>query len=150
MNRNCGNSWHPKLSLVTALYNWLGSMRNLGGSNALVVSDPGVLAAGWRNKSLPASKLLVWSPRSSRGLPPIRASTKRLQGQVCMPKKGCYVIIAVGGGSVIDCAKCIGLLAANQGDLRELFGVDNVRAPMPPTICIPTTAGTPPMSRSLP
>jgi alcohol dehydrogenase class IV len=48
----------------------------------------------------------------------------------------------VGGGSVIDCAKCIGLLSANPGDLRALVGVDNVGAPMPPTVCVPTTAGT--------
>jgi alcohol dehydrogenase class IV len=57
-------------------------------------------------------------------------------------EQGCDIIVAVGGGSVIDCAKGIGLLAANQGGIRELVGVDNVGAPMPPTICIPTTAGT--------
>jgi alcohol dehydrogenase class IV len=42
----------------------------------------------------------------------------------------------------MDCAKGIGLLAANQGTIRDFVGVDNVGAPMPPTICIPTTAGT--------
>jgi len=62
-------------------------------------------------------------------------------GAVVYAEQGC-AIIAVGGGSAIDCAKCIGLLAANQGRIRDFVGVDNVGAPMPPTICIPTTAGT--------
>ena len=63
-------------------------------------------------------------------------------GAAVYAEEGCDILVAVGGGSAIDCAKCIGLLAANRGDLRDLVGVDNVGAPMPPTICIPTTAGT--------
>ncbi len=63
-------------------------------------------------------------------------------GATVYAEQGCDVIIAVGGGSAIDCAKCIGLLSANPGGLRVLVGVDNVGAPMPPTTCIPTTAGT--------
>ena len=63
-------------------------------------------------------------------------------GAVVYAEQGCDIIVAVGGGSVIDCAKGIGLLAANQGGIRDLVGVDNVGAPMPPTICGPTTAGT--------
>lgn len=63
-------------------------------------------------------------------------------GAVVYAEQGCDIIVAVGGGSVIDCAKGVGLLAANNGGLRDLVGVDSVSAPMPPTICIPTTAGT--------
>jgi alcohol dehydrogenase class IV len=52
------------------------------------------------------------------------------------------VIVAVGGGSAIDCAKAIGIVHANGCDIREMEGADQVEMPGPPLICIPTTAGT--------
>lgn len=52
-------------------------------------------------------------------------------------------IIALGGGSVLDCAKAAAAVAAGQYDIRHYFGTDN---PLPdkgiPVIAIPTTAGT--------
>jgi len=54
----------------------------------------------------------------------------------------CNIIIAVGGGSVIDCAKAIGILLANGGHVTEYEGVDKIPFPIPPLICIPTTAGS--------
>jgi alcohol dehydrogenase class IV len=52
------------------------------------------------------------------------------------------VIVAVGGGSVIDCAKGIGIVATNNRNITEFEGIDKVPIPGPPLICIPTTAGT--------
>jgi alcohol dehydrogenase class IV len=57
-------------------------------------------------------------------------------------EQACDSIVAVGGGSVMDCAKGIGVVVANGGNVLEYEGVDQVRSPMPPLICIPTTAGT--------
>ena len=54
----------------------------------------------------------------------------------------CDVIVAVGGGSAIDCAKGIGIVSSNRRHILELEGVDNVAEPMPPLICVPTTGGT--------
>lgn len=54
----------------------------------------------------------------------------------------CTGILAVGGGSVLDCAKGIGIVAANGGEIMDYIGVDLVRNPMPPLICVPTTAGS--------
>ncbi|WP_172673750.1 iron-containing alcohol dehydrogenase [Methanogenium cariaci] len=54
----------------------------------------------------------------------------------------CTGILAIGGGSVLDCAKGIGIVAANGGTILDYVGVDQVRNPMPPLICVPTTAGS--------
>jgi alcohol dehydrogenase class IV len=54
----------------------------------------------------------------------------------------CDLIIAIGGGSVMDCAKCISVLVANGGNILDYEGVDEVNLPGPPLICIPSTAGT--------
>lgn len=55
---------------------------------------------------------------------------------------GCDLIIAIGGGSSIDCAKCISIVASNGGNILDYEGVDEVKMPGPPLICIPTTAGS--------
>ena len=56
---------------------------------------------------------------------------------------GCQAIVALGGGSVIDCAKVVGALAANpKRDVRSLMGTMRVRARTPFLVAIPTTAGT--------
>ncbi len=53
----------------------------------------------------------------------------------------CDLIIAVGGGSPIDCAKGISIVSSNGGSILDYEGVDEVDIPGPPLICIPTTAG---------
>jgi alcohol dehydrogenase class IV len=115
---------------------------NLGGSKALVVSDPGVVRAGWAQQVLASVERAGLKSFLYSHVTPNPRMDEAAAGAAVYAEEGCDIIVAVGGGSAIDCAKCIGLLAANRGDLRELVGVDNVRAPMPPTICIPTTAGT--------
>jgi alcohol dehydrogenase class IV len=116
--------------------------RNLGGSKALVVSDPGVLAAGWAQQVLASVEAAGLESTLFTQVTPNPRIDEANAGAAVYAEKGCDIIIAVGGGSAIDCAKCIGVLAANQGGLRTFVGVDKVGAPMPPTICIPTTAGT--------
>ncbi len=116
--------------------------RNLGGSKALVVSDPGVVAAGWAQQVLASVEHAGLASILYTQVTPNPRMDEATAGAAVYAEEGCDIIVAVGGGSAIDCAKCIGLLAANRGQLRDLVGVDNVRAPMPPTICIPTTAGT--------
>lgn len=53
----------------------------------------------------------------------------------------CDLIIAVGGGSPIDCAKGISIVSTNGGSILDYEGVDEITLPGPPLICIPTTAG---------
>lgn len=57
-------------------------------------------------------------------------------------ESGCDSILAIGGGSPIDCAKGIGIVATNHNGILDSEGVDRIPVPPPPMICIPTTAGT--------
>ncbi|MCG8671971.1 MAG: iron-containing alcohol dehydrogenase [Pseudomonadales bacterium] len=54
----------------------------------------------------------------------------------------CDCILAIGGGSSIDCAKLISALANNSQDLDKLGGFFKIRAECIPLFAIPTTAGT--------
>jgi alcohol dehydrogenase class IV len=55
---------------------------------------------------------------------------------------GCDSVIALGGGSPMDCAKAIAAAAVKNVDARKLVGLLRVRKALPPFIAIPTTAGT--------
>lgn len=57
-------------------------------------------------------------------------------------KCGATSIIALGGGSPMDVAKAVGVLATYGGDIRDYEGPDKVPGDIVPTIAIPTTAGT--------
>jgi alcohol dehydrogenase class IV len=116
--------------------------RNLGGSKAFVVSDPGVCAAGWLQRTLASLDEAGLRHSTFTHVSPNPLFQEVEEGAELFAEQGCDIIVAVGGGSVIDCAKAIGLVSANGSDARDFVGVDNVPAPMPPTICIPTTAGT--------
>ena len=65
-----------------------------------------------------------------------------MAGAALYAREHCDVIVALGGGSVIDCAKAIGVVHTNGCSVLRFEGVDQIEAPGPPLICIPTTAGT--------
>lgn len=52
------------------------------------------------------------------------------------------LLVGIGGGSVLDCAKAAALLACHDGPIERYYGVDKVPGPCLPTILLPTTAGT--------
>ncbi len=65
-----------------------------------------------------------------------------LAGAELMRSGGQQLLVAVGGGSAIDTAKCIGLLLTNGGHPRDWEDFGALRRDPLPTIAIPTTAGT--------
>ena len=116
--------------------------RNFGARKVLVVSDPGVIQAGWtaqvadslRDERIP---YIIFSQVTSNP-----RADEVMAGVDVYQRGGCNLIVAVGGGSPMDCAKGIGIANANRRDVREFEGVDQVPVPGPPLICIPTTAGS--------
>ena len=65
-----------------------------------------------------------------------------MEGATIYNDEGCDVIVAIGGGSPMDCAKGVGIVTSNKKNINEFEGVDIVNNPSPPLICIPTTAGS--------
>lgn len=57
-------------------------------------------------------------------------------------KKKCDAVIGIGGGSAMDVAKAVSVLAANKGKAVDYLGLNKVPGPGLPTIMVPTTAGT--------
>lgn len=64
------------------------------------------------------------------------------EGLAFYRSSGCDLLVAVGGGSALDAAKGIGLLASNGGRIADYEGEDKVSKALPPFIAIATTAGT--------
>jgi alcohol dehydrogenase len=57
-------------------------------------------------------------------------------------KGKCDIVIGIGGGSAMDVAKAIAVVAAHNAEAKDFLGLNKVPAPGLPTIMIPTTAGT--------
>jgi alcohol dehydrogenase len=116
--------------------------RNFGASQVLVVTDPGVIAAGWAGEVTAVLKAAGVFCHLFSELTPNPKAEEVMAGAEVYARNGCDTIVAVGGGSPIDCAKGIGILSANGGNIRDFEGVDRITGPGPPLICIPTTAGS--------
>jgi len=115
--------------------------RNLGGRKVLLVTDPGVQAAGWPEnvgESLVEAGLpfAVFSGVSSNP-----RAEEIMAGAEAYRAEECNLLVAVGGGSPVDCAKGIGIVSSNRRHILEFEGIDQVRQPIPPLICVPTTGG---------
>ncbi len=65
-----------------------------------------------------------------------------MKGAEIFKQNKCNIILALGGGSVLDCAKGIGIVATNFKDIEYFEGIDKIEKPTPPLICVPTTAGS--------
>ncbi len=116
--------------------------RNLGLSKVLVVTDQGVHAAGWVEEVLVELDEAGVEHSLFMGLTPNPKDFEVHSGVQVYNSSNCDGIVAIGGGSVIDCAKGIGIISTNGGTIIHYEGVDTIQSPCPPLICIPTTSGT--------
>ena len=113
-----------------------------GISRPLVVTDPGVMDAGWTDSVVASlAEADVDSVIFSKVTPNPKAE-EVMAGVDLYLENACDGIVAVGGGSPMDCAKGIGIVVTNGGHVLDYEGVDKIIVPMPPLICVPTTAGT--------
>lgn len=115
---------------------------NHGASKVLIVTDPGVREAGWAERVEKSLRNQGVSFVVFDQVSPNPKDEEVMAGTALYRDHQCDLIIAVGGGSPMDCAKGIGVLAGNTGHILEYEGVDEVGRPGPPMIFIPTTAGS--------
>jgi alcohol dehydrogenase class IV len=116
--------------------------KNMMARRVLIVSDAGVIAAGWLKDVLDDLAEFGIESVVFKDLTPNPKDYEVMAGAELYARERCDVIVALGGGSVIDCAKAIGVVHTNEIDVREFEGIDKIELPGPPLICIPTTAGT--------
>jgi len=116
-----------------------GEIRKLGGRCVGVITDPGVVKAGICKRVLEGVNAEVFS---YEGVEP-EPTYELIDGCVeFLREKGCDLVIGLGGGSAMDCAKMAAVLMKNTGKVTDYFGADRVPNPGLPVIAIPTTAGT--------
>ncbi|QWD63599.1 iron-containing alcohol dehydrogenase [Polynucleobacter sp. MWH-UH2A] len=113
-----------------------------GGSSVLIVTDPGVIAAGLLDAVTPQFKSLnirleIFSDVQAD--PPVPVIEKAIE--TAQKYKSDY-IVGFGGGSSMDVAKLVALLALGKEKLEDIYGIDQVSGPRLPLILVPTTAGT--------
>jgi alcohol dehydrogenase class IV len=116
--------------------------RNLGSRRPLVVTDPGVRAAGWTDRVLASIREHGLAAVVFDRVTPNPRDHEVMAGAEAYRAQGCDAIVAVGGGSPMDCAKGIGIVCSNDRPVLTFEGVDNVEVPGAPLICVPTTAGS--------
>ena len=69
-------------------------------------------------------------------------TTTAMEGAEFAKENGCDVVVALGGGSIMDCAKAIAFLAVNDGDINDYIFNRLVSDVALPLILVPTTCGT--------
>ena len=121
----------------------LGSLvKDLGGRRVLLVTDEGILKAGHLEKAL---KSLVTAGLGTTVFSEVQANptTEDVDRGVQIAKQvDCDFLVAIGGGSSMDCAKGINFLLTNGGRMQDYWGTGKATQPMLPLIAVPTTSGT--------
>ena len=118
------------------------AVRRLGVRHVLLVTDPGIIEAGWVAEALThldeaGLRRTVW-----HGLTPNPKDFEVAAGVQLYLERGCDGLLAIGGGSCIDAAKGIAVLSSNGGNILGYAGIDNIGRPIPPLVVVPSTSGT--------
>lgn len=115
---------------------------NFGVRKVLVVTDPGVTQSGWTAEVVKSLDSEGLDYAVFDDVTPNPKAEEVAAGSRFYNSENCDSIVAVGGGSPMDCAKGIGIVSTNGGHILDYEGVDKVEYPLPPLIFVPTTAGT--------
>ncbi len=116
----------------------------VGITRPLIVTDAGVRAAGVLQKALDA---LAGVPTAVFDQTPSNPNEAAVRAACAIyQREGCDGLIAVGGGSAIDCAKGVAIAATHPGPLTDyatiLGGAHRISEKVAPLIAVPTTSGT--------
>jgi 4-hydroxybutyrate dehydrogenase len=121
-----------------------GECERVGITRPLIVTDPGVKAAGVLQKAIDA---LQGMPHAIFDQTPSNPTEAAVRAAVQIYKdQRCDGLIAVGGGSAIDCAKGVAIAATHEGPLTHYATIEGgsprITDKAAPLIAVPTTSGT--------
>ena len=129
-----------------AVKNLGAHVRAFGGKKPLIVTDEGVTNAGIVSKTVEPLKSAQIDCAIFGAVQPNPTDLSVFEGLAVYRAEGCDLVIAVGGGSVMDAAKAIRILTTHDPPLENYYvdmgGIDRITSNLPALICIPTTAGT--------
>ncbi len=114
----------------------------LGGTKALIITDPGVANSGLIDpirSNLEEAGLKVFLFDRVEPEPPDSVVEEGVQ---YIKETGADIVVGLGGGSSLDVAKGVSLLARNTGKVLDYCGIDLIPKRGLPKILVPTTAGT--------
>ena len=139
------------INYVTQIQFEFGAVRLLaqecarvGIARPLVVTDPGVKAAGVLQQALDAMAELPVAVFDQTPPNPTEAAVRA--AAALYKAQGCDGLVAVGGGSAIDCAKGVAIAVAHEGPLTHYATIEGgsprITERAAPLIAVPTTSGT--------
>jgi alcohol dehydrogenase len=108
----------------------------------LVVTDPGLKAAGHEDIVVDLLTSTGMEVSLFDDVHPNPTSDDVDRGTAFARERKIELIVGLGGGSSMDCAKGINFLLTNGGRIEDYWGVGKATKPMLPMIAVPTTAGT--------
>jgi len=116
--------------------------KRLGGTNALLVTDPGIAKIGYAEQIAQHLNNAGIATSIFSNVTPDPTLQNVTDGLNLYHADNCNVIVSLGGGSAIDCGKGIAVKLTNVGEFADYMGVDKIPNPGAPLIAIPTTGGT--------
>ena len=127
-----------------ALQTLKAECQRVGMTKPLIVTDAGVKAAGLLQKALDVLGNLPSAVFDQTPSNPTEAAVRA--ASTLYTSQGCDGIVALGGGSAIDCAKGVAIAATHPGPLKTYATIEGgsplITTKVAPIIAIPTTAGT--------
>ncbi|WP_100657621.1 iron-containing alcohol dehydrogenase [Alteromonas flava] len=133
----------PQLKVGAGAINEIGPLlTQLGVSNPAIIADPIMITLGQVDKLIDQLGALGISPYVHGDVMPEPDDKSIVAAVAMVAQSQCDGLIALGGGSAIDSAKAIALLASHGGQMRDYKVPNVVTQTSMPVIAIPTTAGT--------
>jgi alcohol dehydrogenase len=117
-------------------------VRELGCRRTLIISDRGIVAAGYVDRATASLRDASVESFVFDGFDVNPDSAMVEAGRAHAAGSGVDSVIGLGGGSSLDCAKGINFVLTNGGTMRDYRGFGKASRPMLPMIAVPTTAGT--------
>jgi alcohol dehydrogenase len=140
--------WRAELGGIEVLFGRgsveaLGELgRELGGRRALLVTDRGVRAAGHAERGAAALAAAGVATRIFDGVEENPTTRQVEAGREAAAEWRADLLVGLGGGSAMDCAKGVNFLLTNGGRMEDYQGFGRAARPMLPALGVPTTAGT--------
>jgi alcohol dehydrogenase len=116
--------------------------REYGGKRVLLVTDPGLEAAGHPQRAIASLRDAGLDVFVFDGVEVNPTEHHVLEGLSAAQTHHIDFLVAIGGGSSMDCTKGVNFLYTNGGSMVDYKGFGKATKPMLPSIAVPTTSGT--------